>query len=159
YGKVAPATCRIRSIERLLDILGIRSQCEFFSVMAPQWNLRIHDAALRQAVIGHLQAARYRPLDLPMYALTESNGCVVLTPVSRPGFASSTRCVFPTLDGAPSFPLAELVMQEDDTRKSGCHDPVGMLALYGPPIRKGCSLGETNTLDITPTLLTLMGVQ
>lgn len=36
YDSIAPVTCRIRSIEQLIKILGIEEKCEFFSTMAPQ---------------------------------------------------------------------------------------------------------------------------
>jgi hypothetical protein len=158
YGNVAPPTARIRSIERLLDILGIRQRCEYFSTMAPQWNVRIHDEPLRKRIMQHLQAARYQPPDKAMYYAEEVKDTVVVTPMSLHGLGSSTQCSFPTLDGSPTFPFDELVMQADDTRKSGCHDPVGMIAFYGAPIPRGVDLGQIHNLDVAPTLLTLMGV-
>jgi hypothetical protein len=158
YGNVAPLTCRIRSIERLLDILGIRGRCEYFSTMAPQWNLRICDDELRQSVIAHLHAARYQPLGKSIYAAMDVKDTIVITPVSHHGLGPDTMCTFPTLEGAPTFPFDELILRAEETRKSGCHDPVGMIAFYGPPIPQGRYLGQINTLDISPTLLTLMGL-
>jgi hypothetical protein len=158
YGKVAPPTCRLRSIERLLDILEINKRCEYYATMAPQWNLRIPDDDLRRATIRHLEAARYQPIDKPMYSALEVKDCIVLTPVSHHGLGEMTSCCFPSLGGAPSLPFEELVIQADETRKSGCHDPTGMLSLYGPPIRRGEYLGEVNNLDIAPTLLSIMGL-
>jgi len=158
YGKIAPLTCRIRSIERLLDILGIRDQCEYFSTMAPQWNVRIHDETVRQTVMKHLNAARYQPLGKSMYSAVAVDDTIVLTPISHHGLDSGTICTFPTLEGVPTFRFDELVLQAEDTRKSGCHDPVGMIAFYGPNIRHGLDLGQINTLDIAPTLLTLLGL-
>jgi hypothetical protein len=159
YGQVAPPTCRIRSIERLVGILGLQGRCEYFSTMAPQWNLRIADPELRGQTIRHLHSARYQPLGKPMYSAQEVKDALVVTPVSQHGLGATTVCRFPTLPGAPSFPFAELVVQEDETRKSGCHDPVGMLAFYGPPVRRGHALrGEVNNLDLAPTVLTLLGL-
>jgi uncharacterized membrane protein len=40
-----------------------------------------------------------------------------------------TTCTFPTLHDAPVFPYEQFMIQADDTRKSGCHDPVGMVFL------------------------------
>jgi hypothetical protein len=42
--------------------------------------------------------------------------------------------------------------------KSGCHDPRGVLLVYGPGVRAGARLGECNNLDIAPTLLTTLGL-
>jgi hypothetical protein len=158
YGNIAPLTCRIRSIERLLDILSIRNQCEYFSTMAPQWNLRLADAALRQSIINHLHTARYQPLGKSMYSAVAVEDTIVVTPVSHHGLDSNTTCSFPTLEGAPTFPFDELVLQAEDTRKSGCHDPIGMIAFYGPGIPHELDLGQINTLDVAPTVLTLLGL-
>jgi hypothetical protein len=158
YGDVAPVTCRIRKIERLVEVLGLTGRCEFFSTMAPQWNLRIPDDGLRRRVIDQLHAARYQPLNKSMYSALEAKDTIVVTPISHHGLGPQTVCTFPKLEGAPTFPFAELVIQEDETRKSGCHDPVGMLAFWGPSVRPGQALGQVNTLDIAPTLLTLLGL-
>lgn len=158
YDQVAPVTCRIRSIERLVNVLGLQGKCEHFSTMAPQWNLRIGDAALRARVLHDLFAARYQPANKSMYTALEANDSVVITPISHHGVDDQSTCVFPTLPGAPAFPFGEFVVQADETRKSGCHDPVGMLAFYGPTVRPG-SFGDINNLDVAPTLLRLMGLE
>jgi hypothetical protein len=157
YAEIAPPTCRIRSIERLIDLLGLRGRCEFFSTMAPQWNLRIADEGLRESTIHHLHSARFQPAGKSMYHALAVKECVVITPISQHGVGPGTTCHFPTLAAAPSVPFEQLVLQADDTRKSGCHDPVGMLAFYGSPIRRH-HFGQVNNLDIAPTLLTLMGI-
>ena len=158
YGSVAPETCRVKSITRLVEILGLKDHCEFYSTMAPQWNIKISNATAREATLQHLNAARYQPLNQSMYASEVIGDTIVITPTSYHGLDSSTTCAFLSLPGSPVYPFDELVIQEDETRKSGCHDPVGMLALYGQPIRSGVDLGELNTLDVTPTLLALMGL-
>jgi hypothetical protein len=159
FDNVAPLTCRIRSIERLLQVLALEGRCEYFSTMAPQWNLRITDVGLRQRVMHDLHSARYQPVGKPMYHVQESQETLVITPVSHHGIDSATTCVFPTLESTPSFPFDELVVQADDTRKSGCHDPVGMFAFYGTPVRKACFIeDEVNNLDIAPTVLSLLGL-
>jgi predicted AlkP superfamily phosphohydrolase/phosphomutase len=43
--------------------------------------------------------------------------------------------------------------------KSGCHDPQGVLMLYGSGIQQGHKLSECNNLDIAPTLLDLLGLR
>jgi hypothetical protein len=147
----------LRSIERLVGILGLQGRCDYFSTMAPQWNLRIRDEGLRRQVIEHLFAARYQPQRKSMYSVTEVADAIVLTPISHHGVNESSVCTFPTLPGAPSAPFNELVLQADDTRKSGCHDPVGMLAFYGAPVRPG-SFPAINNVDVAPTLLHMLGV-
>jgi hypothetical protein len=159
YERVAPLTCRIRSIERLVEILGLQGRCEFFSTMAPQWNLRISDPALLARTRDHLHAARYQPVAKPMYQCGELKDTLLVTPISHHGLTAATTCNFPTLEGAPVFAFHTLVAQEDDTRKSGCHDPVGMLAFYGASVCHGHRIeNEINNLDLAPTLLSLLGI-
>lgn len=158
YGQVAPPTCRVRSIETLVDVLGLTGKCEFFSTMAPQWNLRIADPALRQETMRHLFSARFQPADKSMYAVLESGDTLVITPVSHHGLDDSCKCVFPTRPGSPELPFNRLVVQADDTRKSGMHHPVGLLAFYGKGVKPGTDFGQVNNLDVAPTLLTLLGL-
>jgi hypothetical protein len=158
YASVAPPTCRIRSIERLVEILGLKDRCTFFSTMAPQWNLRIPDAEARKQAMHHLHQARFQPADKSMYSAIEVQDAVVVTPISHHGIGPGTTCTFPSLPGAPSLPFEQMVVQADDTRKSGCHDPVGMLAFYGGSSPAGLDFGRVNTLDVAPTLLKLMGL-
>jgi hypothetical protein len=158
YDKVAPPTCRIRSIERVVEILGLAGHCEYFSTMAPQWNLRIADKVLRDRVRHDLLAARFKPADKTMFSLVEVEDAVVLTPISHHGTGSGSRCAFPTLPGSPTFAFDELMIQADETRKSGCHDPVGLLAFYGPSVRPG-PFKDINNLDVAPTLLTVLGLE
>jgi hypothetical protein len=89
--------------------------------------------------------------------VTEVADAIVLTPISHHGVNGSTVCTFPTLPDAPQVPFNELVTQADDTRKSGCHDPVGMLAFYGAAVRPGL-YPTINNVDAAPTLLNLLGV-
>lgn len=158
YDKVAPPTCRLRSIEKLVDVLGLKGKCEFFSTMAPQWNIRIADSELRKKIIADLFSARYVPADKSMYAAVEVNDTIVLTPISHHGLGETTRCRFPSLPGAPEFAFGDLVVQADETRKSGSHHPVGLLAFHGPAVRAGTDFGQVNNLDMAPTLLALLGV-
>ena len=42
--------------------------------------------------------------------------------------------------------------------KSGCHDPRGVLLLYGAGVRRGGRVEECDNLDLAPTLLALLGL-
>jgi arylsulfatase A-like enzyme len=158
YGQVAPLTCRLKSIDALIDLLGIRGRCEYFSTMAPQWNLKIPDADIRRKVIASLLAARYVPVNKSMYSVTETDSTAVLTPISHHGVDETCRCSFPDLPGAPVVPFERLVVQADDTRKSGSHHPIGLLAFWGKSIRRGIEFGTVHNIDVAPTLLTLLGI-
>ena len=158
YDKIAPPTCRLKSIEKLIDILGLNGQCEYFSTMAPQWNLRIPAEAKRKEIIDHLKNARYQPADKTMYSAKEVEDSIVLTPISHHGLGELTKCVFPSLPGSPTYNFGDLVVQADDTRKSGSHHPVGLLAFYGKRVKANFDFGQVNNLDVAPTFLNLLGV-
>jgi len=70
--------------------------------------------------------------------------------------AENSRCVFPHREADNTFLYSDLVYGTGMV-KSGCHDPKGMMILYGPGVRSG-RIAEVNNLDIAPTLLTLMGL-
>ena len=106
----------------------------------------------------HLTAARYQPNDKPMYSAVEVKDTIVVTPISHHGLTPATTCSFPTVKKGLNYRFNELVMQEDETRKSGCHDPVGLLAFYGNPIRKNYNFGSVSIPDIGPSLLFFLGV-
>jgi len=64
-------------------------------------------------------------------------------------------CAFPHRESDNTFLYSDLV-HGTGLVKSGCHDPKGMMILYGPGVRRGGRITEANNLDIAPTLLTLM---
>jgi len=158
-GGIAPDTCRIRSMSQLVNILGITGRCEYFSTMAPQWNIRIPDEQLRTRAVADLKSARYEPIGKPMYFVLSVKDTIVVTPASFQGLDRSAECHFPTLSEAPRFRFDELMLQADDTRKSGSHDPVGLIGFFGAPIRSGHHLDPADNLDIAPTLLSLLGMR
>jgi predicted AlkP superfamily phosphohydrolase/phosphomutase len=57
---------------------------------------------------------------------------------------------------------AELAFEElfKDTShlESGTHDPEGIVVLAGPPVRQGVDMEKASILDVTPTLLALLGL-
>jgi hypothetical protein len=159
YGKVAPKTCRVRSIEKLIEVLSLQGKCEYYSVMAPQWNLRIPDAELRKATMHHLFSARFMPPNQTIFAATEVEDTLVVTPVSHHEIDESNACVFPTLAGQPRIPFDQLIARADETRKSGSHHPVGLLAFWGNGVKPGLAFGQINNLDVAPTLLSLLGLK
>ena len=63
----------------------------------------------------------------------------------------------PLAPGAPSLRYDELIYSTGHV-KSGCHDPRGMLLVYGAGVPKGLKLGASTILDFAPTILTMMGL-
>ena len=120
--------------------------------------MRIPDAEARKEAMHHLHQARFQPVGKSMYSAMEVQDAIVVTPISHHGIGPGTTCTFPSLPGAPSLPFEQMVVQADDTRKSGCHDPVGLLAFYGGSSLAGLEFGMVNNLDVAPTLLKLLGL-
>ena len=54
--------------------------------------------------------------------------------------------------------MRDLCAEKDANPKQGYHDQAGVLIMAGPGVRAGASIGECSTLDIAPTLLTLLGL-
>jgi hypothetical protein len=52
--------------------------------------------------------------------------------------------------------MRELCAEMDPTPKQGYHEQAGVLIMAGPGIRAGADLGECSTLDLAPTLLSVM---
>jgi hypothetical protein len=74
---------------------------------------------------------------------------------SHDGITEDSRCYFPHLPPGESVRYGDLVYDSGKV-KSGCHDPKGMMILYGPGIEAGMEIRECNNLDIAPTLLALL---
>jgi hypothetical protein len=72
--------------------------------------------------------------------------------------SEESRCVFPHLGEKGSFSYEELVYNTGHI-KSGCHDPKGILLLYGAGVKPGSRIKKCDNFDITPTILSLLGLQ
>jgi hypothetical protein len=58
-----------------------------------------------------------------------------------------------TIDGRP-VPAAQLLSRNDF---DGMHTERGIVALWGPPVRKGVRIEDATLRDIAPTVLALLG--
>jgi arylsulfatase A-like enzyme len=54
--------------------------------------------------------------------------------------------------------MRDLCAEKDSTPKQGYHDQTGMLMMAGPGIRVGANADACTTLDLAPTLLTILGI-
>jgi len=57
-----------------------------------------------------------------------------------------------------SGPFLDLVQPDYDKRASGVHHPDGIAIFYGPGVRPGGRVAQASVLDVTPTLLALLGM-
>src|SRR5207249_9099841 len=101
----------------------------------------------------HTRSKRDWSSDVCSSDLVDHN--VTATVKSYDEVTESSRCYFP--HSGQSFRYEDLVYVTGLV-KSGCHDPKGMMLLYGRCIQRGGHVAECNNLDIAPTLLTLLGL-
>ena len=150
---------RLKEITQVLDLLGVsRDDCDFYSVMAPQWNVRFKsDTALRQAEAA-IAAAYYGTPGQELFAHTAVGHTINLNvrqKLPRP-IDWDADCVFPST--GKKVKMRDLCAEKDATPKQGHHDDKGVLIMAGPGIRAGAVIKDCSTLDIAPTLLAIMGL-
>jgi predicted AlkP superfamily phosphohydrolase/phosphomutase len=55
-------------------------------------------------------------------------------------------------------PFLDLVQPDYDKRASGVHHPDGIAIFYGPDVKPGGYVAQASVLDVTPTVLALLGM-
>lgn len=149
---------QLRSLDQLLDILGVRNRVRTLSTMSDQFNIYTNDMQTREFIITAMKQAYIDEPSRPMFCLdTRDAKSISATLNYYDETLENSRCYFPHLGANGVYRFEDLVYCTG-MAKSGCHDPKGVLALYGAGVRKGERLGECNNLDIAPTLLTLLGL-
>ncbi len=148
---------QLRSLDRLMEIVGLNGRVRALSTMSDQFNLYPDTAATGAAVANILERAYIDEPRHPMFHVHRVEDCLTVNLKFSEGTSETSRCVFPHRETDNSFLYSDLVYGTGLV-KSGCHDPKGMMILYGPGIRGGSRIDEANNLDIAPTLLTLMGL-
>jgi Type I phosphodiesterase / nucleotide pyrophosphatase len=149
---------RIQDVSRMLELIGVAGRCRPFSVMAPQWNLKFDDPDIQRRAVQGLEAAYYKDPSIRLFACTEVGNTVCVNiwqKLPRP-IDWEADCVFPTT--GTRVKMRDFGAEKDSSPKQGYHHPAGVLMLAGPGVRAGVELGECSTLDIAPTLLTLLGL-
>ena len=148
---------QLRSLERLVDILGAEGRVRALPTMSDQFNLYPDTPDTRDFVLGNLKAVYIDSPERPMFNIETVENSLTVTLKHYDETSEESRCVFPHREQENSFRFEDLVYGTGLV-KSGCHDPQGMMMLYGAGIRPGERLGECTNLDIAPTLLTLLGL-
>lgn len=155
--KKGKAINQLRSLERLLDILGVNGKAHALFTMSGQFNIYPDTSEVRDFVVSTLQAAYIDTPDHSMFVVKTVENGVTATLKRYDEITDDSRCVFPHREKDNTFRFEDLVYSTGMV-KSGWHDPKGMMVLYGPGIRRGGHIAECNNLDIAPTLLTLLGL-
>jgi len=157
-----PAT-RLRSIERILELMGLAGRVRPVAVMAPQWNLECRDEQALREVLAALEASvreRDGRAEGRLIHFEEHGGTVTITPAApERGTEGLVAVVADGRGGTKRHDWDELLAQQDTTTKEGYHDPEGLLVIEGPGVAAGARAGACTHLDVLPTMLDLMGLE
>jgi hypothetical protein len=148
---------QLRSLEKILEILGIENRAEALSTMSDQFNIYPDSTATRDFITRALESAYVDTPDQPMFWVTPVENSITVNLATYNTITEESRCHFPMLEKESSFQYENLVYSTG-VMKSGCHDPKGMLIMHGPGVERGGFISECNNLDLAPTLLTLLGL-
>jgi hypothetical protein len=149
---------RMQNVVQVLDLLGVGGRCRPYSVMAPQWNIQFDSPEVQRQAVRGLQAAYYMSPGRELFACTEVGNTICINirqKLPRP-IDWDADCVFPETGRAVK--MRALCAEKDATPKQGYHEQAGVVIMAGPGVRAGAEVGECSTLDLAPTLLTLLGL-
>jgi hypothetical protein len=146
---------QLRSLDRLVDILDARGRVRALSTMSDQFNLYPETREIGEALVSRLRAAYIDVPERPMFSVDTVEDSITVTLRHYDEATEESRCIFPHRTENESFRFEDLV-HGTGMVKSGCHDPQGMMLFYGPGIRRGAHVKDSTTLDIAPTLLTML---
>lgn len=146
-----------RSLDRILEILEVQGRARALSTMSDQFNLYPDSTETKELIINRLKAAYVDKPDQPMFHVFNLEESLTVNLWFHDGINDESRCYFPHLGSEVSMRYGDLVYNTGMI-KSGCHDPKGVMMIYGKGIRSGEKIEECNNLDIAPTLLTLLGL-
>jgi hypothetical protein len=148
---------QLRSLEKILEILGVEDRAEALSTMSDQFNIYPDSIATRDFITSALESAYVDTPDQPMFWVSTVENSITVNLLAYNTITEESRCYFPNLDKDSSM-LYENLVYSTGMVKSGCHDPKGMMIMYGPGVRRGGFISECNNLDIAPTLLSMLGL-
>jgi arylsulfatase A-like enzyme len=152
---------RFKDIHRVLKILGVKGATEVVPTMVPQWNVKIPGDAERARIKGLFERAYVKGGPRPeAFAVTEVENILTVTPLGMARRDGEVRYFFPDAPNADpnGYRLEELFIMDAASQKEGMHHPTGLFTLWGKGIRAGVKIENTTTLDIAPTVLTLLGI-
>jgi Type I phosphodiesterase / nucleotide pyrophosphatase len=149
---------QLRSLDRLVEILGFGGRVRALSTMSDQFNLYADTPETAGSLLARLRGAYVDEPSRPMFNVETVGDSLTVTLRHYDETGEDSRCVFPHLgEERGSFRFEDLVYGTGLV-KSGCHDPRGVLLVYGPGVRAGAEVGPCDDLDLAPTLLTMLGL-
>ena len=146
---------QLKSLEKLIDILGMQGRATAISMMSDQFNIYCDEKGGLDHIHEMVSAIYVDSPEQPMFTPDRVDGAVTLTIKPYDTTTLDSRIHFPLCPGGPEFRYGDLVHISEQT-KSGCHDPKGMLVFWGAGVKPGSRVGECDNLDLAPTLLALL---
>ncbi len=147
---------QVRSLDRLLELLGVNGRATAVSMMSDQFNIYGNEETLKE-VAESMRAAYVDTPATSAFVVKVNEKAVTATLVRSDAITENSVLHFSRSPGATRIKYDELVYFSGQV-KSGCHDPMGMMIMYGPGIKAGAVANGCNNLDIAPTLFHVMGV-
>jgi len=148
---------RLRSFETIIDLLGLEGQIRVVPTMADQFNIYAVTQEVLEVVARIFTGAYIETPAQPMFYTQRTGNSLTICVRQFNGVSEHSVCHFPRNGGAKEARFGDLV-EVFTHAKSGCHHPEGLLLAYGPNVRPGALPKEVSTLDLAPTILTLLGV-
>lgn len=155
--KNGKSIAQLRSLDKLTELIGLTGKIRTLSTMSDQFNLYPSGPEVAGIAKATLEAAYVDTPERPIFYVVEHGDFLTLNLRPYEDLGEDSQCYFPHLGADTSIRYEDLVYQTGQN-KSGCHDPEGMLMMYGKGIACGKQVTDVNNLDIAPTLLTLLGI-
>ena len=156
--KKGKAINQLKSLDRLMQILGVEHKARALSTMSDQFNIYADDPATVEHVVHALEVAYVDKPSLPMFVVKRLESGITATLKRYDEIGETSRIYFPHLgDNNNIFQYDDLVYSTGMV-KSGFHHPKGMMILYGAGVRAGGTVDACNNLDLAPTMLTILGL-
>ncbi len=148
---------QLRSLQQLLEILGVADQATALATMSDQFNIYSDNKSVAEFITFALATAYVDTPDHPMFSVENFHDSITSTLKTYDEITEDSRCYFPQISESTSFRYEDLV-HNTGQMKTGCHDPKGMMILYGRDVKPGVKIEQCNNLDIAPTVLRLLGL-
>ncbi len=155
--KKGKSIAQLRSLDKLIEIIGLTDKIKALSTMSDQFNLYPSSPEIMRIARERLESAYVDSPGRPIFFVVEHGDFLTLNLTPDEDITEHSQCYFPHTGSDPVIRYEDLVYQTGQN-KSGCHDPEGMMIIYGKGIERGKEVVGINNLDIAPTLLSLLGV-
>jgi hypothetical protein len=147
---------QVKSLDRLLEILGLEGRARAISTMSDQFNIYADTPEVHAEALEALESAYVDAPDRPMFFVQSVDKSLTVNLIFHEGVSEHSTCYFPTTS-SEGVAFVDLV-HDTGLVKSGCHDPRGILMMHGKGIAPGARIDACSTLDLAPTMLTMLGL-